>query len=118
MKTAVDVLRDAHALIVEKGWWQGGRTRAVKGTHCAISALTSTGVNESLAEEEAMGLLTEAIGVSTLVDVVDWNDAPGRTVEEVLAAFDRAIEIAEPKQDISSPSLAPALTEQEEALCT
>jgi hypothetical protein len=29
------------------------------------------------------------------VNVVEWNDAPGRTKEEVLAAFDKAIALAQ-----------------------
>jgi hypothetical protein len=40
-------------------------------------------------------VLQSAVGTSYAGGVANWNDAPERTQAEVLAAFDRAIELAE-----------------------
>jgi len=70
---------------IEKGWIQN-------------YASTSKGVCMSFAidggyamREECLVFLSAAIGG---LPVVPWNDAPGRTKEEVLAAYDRAIELS------------------------
>jgi hypothetical protein len=38
-----------------------------------------------------MGYLRRSIGQS---DIIAWNDSPGRTQAEVIAAFDKAIALA------------------------
>ena len=42
--------------------------------------------------EQMQRALMPAIGVLSVIDVVTRNDRAGRTKEEVLAAFDKAIE--------------------------
>jgi hypothetical protein len=42
----------------------------------------------------ALRSLFEAAGEGDVFHLARWNDTPGRTVEEVYAAFDRAIALA------------------------
>ena len=95
--SAADKLREARKLI-ERGWCQHHYAEDAAGNiaevgddaavaWCAAGALwkAGTGIYE-------VGLMKRAIG-GCATDA--WNDAPGRTQAEVLAAFDRAIALAE-----------------------
>lgn len=95
MKTEAEKLRNARALI-EKGWTQGLLARNKDGegafsdateavSFCAVGACVRSGVS--------CGHLKKLLGV----DTTSWNDTPGRTKEEVLDLFDRAIALAESK---------------------
>jgi hypothetical protein len=96
--TPVEVLRAARAKI-EQGWTQHAfarngiepvPSRSVTATcWCAIGAITAANGSSSSSSEV---FLERAVGTD---DVPAWNDAPGRTQAEVLAAFDRAIALAE-----------------------
>ena len=81
---------------VEKGWCQGEYGRG--GGVCMVGALyVAEGnprekVNENDVEVgesyyETYDALRRAVGWN----IPMWNDAPGRTQEDVLAAYDRAI---------------------------
>jgi hypothetical protein len=96
----VKVLTDARAM-VERGWTQGWFARDAAGNKryeldesavCWCMAGAYMAVAPGLASwEEAEDFLKRAIGEES---VPDWNDVDGRTQAEVLAAFDRAIELA------------------------
>lgn len=108
MKKVANRLRKARALI-EKGWTQEAWARAADGANvpfssrsavcfCAAGALNralQVGGHEWGLAEQSWQVLEDAIGVSSSSDVVKFNDAPERTQAEVLAAFDKAIELAE-----------------------
>jgi hypothetical protein len=105
------ILLDARHLI-EKGWIRGAMEE--DGKFCSIGAIYKVrGVEMSMSTivEDLDPLTKSAIEtVSEVVDdecfhrdcgvsckssvVVGWNDRPGRTQEEVVAAFTRAIEVA------------------------
>lgn len=71
---------------IERGWCQGaGRSR--EGV-CAIVALADAAEPDDREAFTAAHLLMSRIVGGGLSD---WNDAPGRTKEEILVAFDRAI---------------------------
>lgn len=73
---------------IEQGWCQH-KTRE-RGAVCVIGALHDgrSGVDEPY--YAAMRRLGRAVGLAwSLLPL--WNDAPGRTKDEVLAAFDKAI---------------------------
>lgn len=109
--TAADVLRRGRDLLREKGWTQ----KAYKndsGCMCSLGACyvaagvpvseeqthahTAEEVSAEDRADEAQHFLYRAIReIGGLYGVIDWNDRPERTVEEVYAAFDKAIEIAE-----------------------
>jgi hypothetical protein len=113
---AIDVLMEARAYI-EKGWCQGNYAQGVQQSPapvesarswCVLGAIAHgagnpdpTRIDLSAAEMQARDLITEVVsgGAGWSVDVADWtaavkfNDTVGRTQEEVLEAFDRAIGI-------------------------
>jgi len=98
----IDLLRQARELLADpKRWTQGTGARAgdglATGVHsanaicwCAWGALVyvHTDLNSL---SDSLDLIATIVGES---EVSSWNDAPERTHEEVLAAFDRAIELA------------------------
>jgi hypothetical protein len=84
MSDVATKLREARKLI-KRGWTQGEWHR--NGCVCSLSALHKT-----RAPQVADETLRRVIGHRS---IIAWNDAPGRTQAEVLAAFDKAIELAE-----------------------
>lgn len=100
--TTVELLKAARAKI-EQGWCQGtmakeqrGRMRGPKESYscswCVLGALAAASTLEELNPYRTARTLMEAVVAPSLSA---WNDAPGRTQAEVLAAFDKAIELAE-----------------------
>lgn len=106
--TTRETLIEARRLIAEVGWTQGFYARTDTGTliefdsplascFCMVGALRrACGLPLKTCHLPATYRLLKA---ARLVDnnrslqyLVDWNDKPGRTKEEVLAAFDKAIE--------------------------
>lgn len=103
--SAVETLRKARELLTPEGAWiQGTAARAADrqqvepdGSNavcwCSMGALSASGD-----WVRARTLLLRSIGGSR--SLVDWNDAPERTHAEVLAAFDRAIVLAEASEGV------------------
>lgn len=100
--TAVDLLAGARALI-EKGFCKGASARDAKGfptpfggpsacSWCASGAICHLASIVTASHKVAMAALRKAAG--TTGSIAYWNDAPERTQADVLAAYDRAIEIA------------------------
>ena len=92
--TVADVLRRARALIDSpEKWCKGALYR--DGARCVWGALDGirTGEPTPFRKAEAGATyITRAIGGR---NIASWNNAPERTHAEVLAAFDRAIKLAE-----------------------
>lgn len=95
---ALKILDDAKALI-EKGWHQGYYARDVHGerrhpTDANAVAFCAIGALERAAEDQSVLALAIAKRAVRLAvpgeDVVGFNDAPGRTKEEVAAVFEAA----------------------------
>lgn len=91
----VEVLRAARELLSEpERWTKGLFCRVVDGWHCccvmgAFVAVCPTDIAFHCS------LFRRAAGVPDEMPLSEWNDAPERTHAEVLAAFDKAIELAE-----------------------
>jgi hypothetical protein len=104
--TAREILVDARGR-VQQGWCHGVDARDARGRRCApwhpdarswsvLGSLVASEGGDADVRAHASGaelgnavsLLAEAVGSSSLQV---WNDEPGRTQEEVLAAFDRAL---------------------------
>src|SRR4051812_2553188 len=84
---AIEALRYGRALIASHGLARG--TLLDKdGKFCTVGALTR-GRYYPL----ALDYLSRAIPAD-LCEIARWNDAPGRTDADVLAVYDRAIDIA------------------------
>jgi hypothetical protein len=101
-------LREARALIEERGWAQGeylndGDCLCVSG---AISMATVGYPDEGDGETDEqdaefrriIAALGKAIGCQHSYEIARWNDEPERTQAEVLAAFGKAIALAEAGQ--------------------
>ena len=93
--TTKEALIAARAL-VEKGWCQAADARDAGGLECASRDAEAAcwclsgaihRACDGLAEDDAWDVLASLVG-----DPVEWNDTPGRSKEEVLALFDKAIE--------------------------
>lgn len=109
-RSAKEILTRARELIVEKGWQQGSTVVIEK--QCVATAMEDAWkeLGRSLVDFEysrdaiSTAIELPRIPVTRANDPLDvpywgrnlmyWNDKPGRTVEEVLAAFDKAISIA------------------------
>ena len=102
MTTVLDVLHEALGRIETDGWCQGYAV-GQDGSVCALYAIESEAgcdigdswrdpTPEGALAREAVAAVLAAAGVAaTPRQMVDWNDAEGRTVEEVIAAFRGAI---------------------------
>jgi hypothetical protein len=93
--TTVEILRAARALIdTPEKWFHAPGDRG----HCAAVAIwCTTPARSSMAPgiPAAQEALLAAVGLTGgAEEIYEWNDAPGRSHAEVLAAFDRAIEVA------------------------
>lgn len=88
-----DVLVKAADLIEEHGWWNGREKRRA-GRLCAGYAISkatqSWGTDNTKAFDKAW-----AAAIDVMDDgVVRFNDAPGRTKDEVVSALRSAAEVA------------------------
>ena len=107
--TAHEILIAAKAELLTRGWHQGAFQNAETGEVCALGALNRAACGQPLmmlltdegvrVHMRAWQLLESAIGCA---EVHVWNDDPARTPEEVLAAFDRAIALAETREAVTA----------------
>lgn len=92
MTTTREILVKARAL-VERGWVQGRFSRMKRGKECfcAVGAICrAAGEAQACHRLGALKAVEDEIPQELLLS--QWNDAPGRTQAEVLAAFDKAIQ--------------------------
>jgi hypothetical protein len=90
-----DRLEAAAELIEQRGHCQDGHTNE-EGQLCMAAAMNlANGVavdDDHLYPEDAY--VVRAIGADRPNDIVTWNDQPGRTAAEVVAAFRAAAKLA------------------------
>lgn len=92
-KVVAENLRRARRLIEAPHCWGKGNGRkagSVKLGRCAAIALADT-CNFQFEVTPAFAALRKAVGVADDDAFYSWHDAPERTHEDVLRAFDRAI---------------------------
>jgi hypothetical protein len=114
--TAAAMLGEARGLLL-RGWSLGAQARDDEGSvvpawgdrassWSLLGALLASwhlyheGLSEDViahsADARALGDATEALGEATGTAALDqWNDAPGRSIGEVVAVVDRALELLE-----------------------
>ena len=104
-KTSLDLLKEGRQLLIDKGWTQGTFARNAKGDavrSCATSAACFCGLGAVRAASKSpfTGIATvawaeerleEAAEARGFISFPNFNDHPGRSLEEVLEAFDAAI---------------------------
>ncbi len=88
MKRVVKVLERARQLLIDKGWCQG-KYKNFDGQYCSLGAINAVTKSNKL-QEEARKILKGVLPIQ----ISNWNDAPGRTKQQVLGAFKRAITLA------------------------
>lgn len=100
-----EILRAAKALIETRGWCQGDEASIwgpPNGPCCAATAISQLNIpwsgGQSFQGNGAIKLLKQAAGLPEIYGLAQWNDAPERTKEEVLAAYDKAITAAEAQE--------------------
>jgi len=83
-------LENAATLLRERGWCQN-QYRRDDGACCAMGAIEATAGVSSRRALAAERLLLERLGCKY---VEEWNDAPGRTADEVITALESAAALA------------------------
>ena len=76
------LLLDAADLIERTNWWNGKSLE--RPTYCALTAITTVG--ENAVAYKAATHFSIYVGMGNQ-SIPQWNDTPGRTKEEVLAAM-------------------------------
>jgi hypothetical protein len=93
-----EVLAAARGALTVPGWWWDGSAGAPKtATICASTAISEQVEVSSAVARSARGYLQRAIGRDAEDGpevIYTWNDTPGRTLDEVLAKYDIAINLA------------------------
>jgi len=90
-RTTAAVLTEARRQIKKRGWAQGQGVDA-EGHICAAQAIgMNSGSNEVAMATWALMIEIRERTRLPYDSIPMWNDAPGRTIEEVLATFDGAI---------------------------
>ena len=81
----------------EVGWQQGGVGHSV-GPHCMLGACrwavgwyTGTATRCDVADADAAAFEATYAAAGGITGVAAWNDEPGRTVEEVIAALEECL---------------------------
>lgn len=89
-KSTREILTDTKALILERGWIKNQFENS-KGV-CLSGALHIAAERNVGSFEDAYRAVSTAAGLTPYAfQICVWNDAPERTLDEVLAALDRAI---------------------------
>lgn len=88
-RKARKLLNDAADLIEEEGWIQGEEHNS--GGYCAIGALKRISGSEWPHITKAHIVAVGALSSRVASPIVDWNDAPGRTKEEVVNTLREAL---------------------------
>jgi hypothetical protein len=92
-----EVLRAAREQLSDPAkWWKGERPQA-EGTECAFTVMYGGGHGL-----EASRHLRDALGVTSLGALFRWNDDPATTHDDLMALYDRAIEIAEAEEGVAA----------------
>jgi hypothetical protein len=102
-KTVLGLLKKAQRLLLEKGWTQRAFARTSTGepigrynreskpvSFCALGAVEHLSNNDYV-RRDATYLLKDQIHYGSLIE---WNDKRGRTKQQVIKLFDKAIEKA------------------------
>lgn len=117
---SVEALTEARDLLVKEGWVQGVYAKLLNDddsdsdvvcARCALGALRQMDHRDHphvVATLEMQDILLAAMrqvdndaGGDALIfhSVIEWNDADGRTKEQVIEAFNLAIEIAQSREE-------------------
>lgn len=92
-------LRAAAGLIDRCGLWKDDGSYFPDETHCAITALIEATASSSVGQDQRTNMQARTAMTNILHlsyrQIPDWNDAPERTQEEVVAMLLAAAELCE-----------------------
>jgi hypothetical protein len=99
-RAVADTLRKARAIIAPDGAWIQGSFSDRCGGHCAAGAILEAvaDCDEEFRWEAFRALFRAVPRVNSSPALWAWNDSKKRTQAEVLAAFDKAITLADSSQ--------------------
>lgn len=100
--TEADVLRRAADLLEEFGWCQGALGMphnhcSDRGAYCFAGGIAGAARDLGFADGSTSYLLAAhvlGVDMAAITDAVGWNDAPGRTMQEVVQRLREAAEAA------------------------
>ena|SRR5665213_2711143 len=95
MKMIKQILQSAKNILIKYGWIKGKAYDHSTGSYCLAGAvwnsLDGAPYKEAMAlHHEALNTLKSAGEIST--EISAWNDEPDRSVDEVFALLDKAME--------------------------
>lgn len=94
LSTSAFTLLRAADILEKEGWHQGSYGT---GPHCAVGALSKAMGREWPSNSEAVTLLRRYVGGPPNWSMIQWNDQPGQTKENVIATM-RAAAMLDAKQ--------------------
>ena len=89
---ASEAIREARNVLMQDGWCQG-QSENDRGEKCMSGALAKVFLRDHVSRA-ATTAATDCVRAATIPQFPLWNDTPGRTIHEVLDAFDRAEKLA------------------------
>ena len=105
MKSVLEILKDAKRLLIDKGWTKGEYAKTNTGypclsyksndasCFCVLGALKVSGADSDY--DLPCKIFATANDIGLPYKIADWNDNKERTINEVLSAFDKAIDYEE-----------------------
>jgi len=94
--SVAEVLEQAADRLSKPGQWGQG-SGPCKGQHCADTMIYTVAYDREL-REKSRKFFAKHIGGATHFDTYRWNDAKGRTQEEVVAKLREAADLARAEQ--------------------
>ncbi len=92
MSATIEQLRERAAQEIERrGWVQGHGMIGNTGPCCLLGAIMSAGAKDPDWDGSVEALRREMLTQLDCASLIIWNDQPGRTREEVLAALRRTV---------------------------
>lgn len=94
--TSVEVLQGMRDTLMERGWCQG-TLQTWDNRVCLIGSLVHASEFNSQGYIAIRDIILSGIGILDSLakprwgDIIDWNDTPGRTFNEVIDAIDTSI---------------------------
>lgn len=92
------VLRMAKEFLATDGWRQGDALPVVGEPGCLLNSLAKARktlgydhLTNFLESDLLRNYVVAALGLRTSYSIMEWNDAPSRTIDDVFAALDAAL---------------------------
>ncbi len=95
----IGALKNIRWVLLTNGWCQ--KHERNMGQHCLIGAIKEERMHTCLVKEQAMENIESMVAPSW---ISEWNDRPGRTVDEVFDLIDRTISFVQTEIHLMRPA--------------